>query len=324
MTRKWIVMLCITVLQQSAWACDFCNCYFGINPYSTNSNIGIRYHYSMYSGTHHSASELSNMNVSASDFTESRTVTELHGRWFPVRKLRLDYSIPYVSNKFYSPEVTTSAIIPHGHTSHEGAATVTHSDKDINGIGDPLLLLQYQLLFKGEDDTSEYRQQLFVGAGIKMPLGDATPDELLDEDAYAHLSGSGSWDYLVNVTYSVKHNKTGINANLNYMVTSASKHKFEFGNKANVNVTGFYECKTGNSFLYPSIGVFYEHAEHDRFQSVEMKASGGDIVYAHAGADYFYKKFAVSAAFEYPALLSIYKPQPGIQYRIITGVAYSF
>src|SRR3569832_397602 len=93
----FILILC----SSRVFACDFCNCYLGLNPHYKKNTFGIRYHHMYYNGTHMSNEELQEMDLSKGDFLEARTNIELHGQWYPVQKLQFTYSLPYlISNEY--------------------------------------------------------------------------------------------------------------------------------------------------------------------------------------------------------------------------------
>jgi hypothetical protein len=79
----------------SVSACDFCNCYLGLNPHYKKNTFGIRYHSMYYEGTHLTDAQLQHYGLTKSDFTESRTQVELHGQVYPMQKLQVTYSVPY-------------------------------------------------------------------------------------------------------------------------------------------------------------------------------------------------------------------------------------
>ena len=79
-------------------ACDFCNCYLGLNPQYKKNIVGLRTHYKLYNGTHHDLAEFSDAALTNKDFWEKRTEVELHAQWYPVQKLQIIFSLPYIYN----------------------------------------------------------------------------------------------------------------------------------------------------------------------------------------------------------------------------------
>src|SRR6478672_10882849 len=96
--NKLIITLIFLLTRTASFACDYCNCYLGLNPHFKKNTIGIRYHYMRYIGSHDGDAELQQMGLSKNDFWETRTRIELHGQWYPVQKIKVLFSAPYIIN----------------------------------------------------------------------------------------------------------------------------------------------------------------------------------------------------------------------------------
>jgi hypothetical protein len=291
------------------WACDFCNCYLGLNPHYKKNTFGIRYHYMNYQGTHMSDMELAEMDLSKTDFLESRTAIELHGQWYPIQKLQLTYSIPYL----------TSNERMQGH-----ATMLEHGGEKISGIGDPLLIANYQIFNRSETDSSHYSQRLLAGGGIKFPFGKWNLEEDAESNERVHMPGTGSWDFLASAVYLGKYKRTGFNLNVTYLITTSNQQSFQFANRFNANATAYYQVKIKETALYPNIGSYLEQAGKDINGNNLLDNSGGSILFAHAGFDVYFKKISLSTAFQLPAIQKLNENQPELKYRLIAGISYAF
>ncbi len=303
--RKGFILIALLIWAGILSACDFCNCYLGLNPHYKKNTFGVRYHNFFYRGSHMSDAELAEMNVSANDFLEKRTELEMYGQWYPVQKLQLIYSIPYVSSNEYM-------------SGHEDDAEKT------SGIGDPVVLAHYQIFNRTESDSSYYSQRMFAGGGVKLPLGkwklepDAEPNERI------HMPGTGSWDFLLSAVYLGKYKRTGLNVNVTYLLTTSNGQQFQFANRFNANATTYYQCKIKNTMLYPGLGAYLEQAGRDVNGSSVLENSGGKILFAHAGLDVYWTKISVNAALQLPVVQSLNENQPELKYRFVAGVSYVF
>jgi hypothetical protein len=310
-----IVLFLLTAY--SSFSCDYCNCYLGLNPHYKKNTIGIRYHYMNYTGTHESQDELSDMGLSKSDFWETRMRAELHGQWYATQKLKLIFSAPYVINM----EGTNGEPMEHSHsgTSEENH----HGTETIHGIGDPLILANYQL-FNTTGDSMQFSQRLFAGGGIKFPLGKWKLEDDAEAHERVHQPGTGSWDFILNAEYLVKRNKTGINVQASYMLTTSNTQYYQFANRFNANLVCYYQVNLKKTSMYPSIGTYFEQAGKDSDHHMAVDNSGGTILFAHAGVDFYFNKFSISTAFQLPALQQLNDPQPEMKYRCIAGITYAF
>ena len=120
-------------------ACDFGSCYPGLNPHYKKNSIGLRYHYMSYHGTHHDLSEFGDATLSKNVFWEKRSNIELHGQWYPAPRLQLIFSLPYINNVEGMSAKAKQATAGH----HHGDGS--EGDKPVKGIGDPIVIAQYQL-----------------------------------------------------------------------------------------------------------------------------------------------------------------------------------
>src|SRR5436190_1576782 len=84
-------LLSITVVL----GCDFCNCYFGLNPEYKKNYIGFRSTTIRSDGSHHDASELQTLGINNDDFHEQKFIYEVYGQIFLFPKLMLTGIIPF-------------------------------------------------------------------------------------------------------------------------------------------------------------------------------------------------------------------------------------
>jgi hypothetical protein len=303
-----IVIIIIISSSLHVTACDYCNCYMGLNPHYKKNSIGLRYHLLNYSGTHMSKDELQELNLSESDISEMRTSAELHVQWYPFQKLQILFSVPYIVNSE-----------TFGQTDEHSSTT------EINkGISDPTLLALYQIFNRNDESATGYSQRLFAGGGLKFPLGKYKLDAYGEAAERVHLPGSGSLDFIVSTTYLGKIGKTGFNLNASYAITNQNSQEFKFGNRFNTNLTAYYELKINQAQIFPSVGIYFENALQDKDDGSVVYNSGGTILYAHAGADLYYKKFSITVAFDLPVSQKLNMPQPQLKYKLITGISYAF
>ena len=307
-------------------ACDYCNCYLGLNPHYKKNSVGLRYYYMSYTGSHNTDAELEFNHLTKKDFWETRTDIELHGQYYPTQKLQLLFSVPYVINTEgvkQSDAPSQGARVMHDAPTQ---TTTTHINTEtVQGFGDPLLLVHYQLFNKTAGDSTHFSERMFVGGGIKIPLGDYKI--AVDEEAHErlHKPGTGSWDVLASITYLGKIRRFGLNANLSYLLSTKNNQQFKFGNRFNANAIIYFALKYKHISFYPSVGGYFEGANKDKDVNGEyLNNSGGNITYAHAGLDFYFKKISLTIAYQLPVLQILHQPQPKIKNRVVAGISYVF
>jgi hypothetical protein len=288
-------------------ACDFCNCYLGLNPHFKKNSIGLRYHYTSYNGSHMDDSEIRELNLSNDDFWERRTNIELHGQWYPTQKMKVLFSFPYIINS-------------EGTDVGGGEETGTEI---IKGIGDPIVIAHYQL-FNETGDTTNFSHRLLAGGGIKFPFGKWKLEDGAEAHERIHQPGTGSWDFLASIEYLAKYQRFGLNTNISYLITTSNDQSFQFANRFNANVICYYQINVKAASLYPNLGAYLEQAGKDKDHHDNLQNSGGTILYAHVGMDFYFKNFSLNTAFQLPAMQRLNEPQPHMNFKFITGITYAF
>jgi hypothetical protein len=319
MKKILLIALIFTVSIFISNACDFCNCYLGLNPHFKKNSIGLRYHYTSYTGSHMDENKIREMNMSEDDFWERRTNIELHSQWYPTQKIKVLLSIPYIINSEGingTPSMENGYFNQHIETAETGTETT-------EGTGDPLLVVHHQL-FNKNNDTAGFSHRLLAGGGIKFPLGKWELEEGAESHERVHQPGTGSWDFLAVAEYLAKYNRFGLNVNVSFLFTTPNNQLFRFANRVNVNAIGYYQINVKETSFYPCLGIFYEQAGQDIDHHITLKNSGGTILYAHAGLDFYFKHLSLNTALQLPAIQKLNDPQPNMNLRLIAGITYSF
>ncbi len=298
-------------------ACDFCNCYLGLNPQYKKNIVGLRTHYKLYNGTHHDLAEFSDAALTNKDFWEKRTEVELHAQWYPVQKLQIIFSLPYIYN---IEGMSAPALLAFGNHHHDNE-NENNSAGPISGFGDPLIIAQYQLFNKTNSDTNKLSHRLFAGGGVKFPLGKYKLGDNADPLDRTHQPGSGSFDFIASATYLAKIKRAGFNVNVSYLQSTMNNESFQFGNRFNANAIFYYQCNISKTLFFPNIGSFVEQSQKDWTNNYYIDNSGGQIIYAHAGLDFYFNKLSLNTAVQLPVHQKLNSPQPEMKYRIITGIS---
>jgi hypothetical protein len=318
----------LIVLSLPATSCDYCNCYLGLNPHYKKNLIGIRNHFSDYVGSHYSIYDLRSMGLSEDDFWERRDNIELHAQYYPVEKIQVLLSMPYVINtegqSSEASDAMSNATIAHtGHSHMMPENGASEESETINGIGDPLLIAQYQLFNFTYADSNSFAQRLLAGGGFKMPLGNYSLPQSADPLERVHQPGSGSWDFLLSSTYLMKLGKFGSNINASYLFTNSNNEGYKFGNRLNVNGIIYYKINASHFLIYPNAGIYYEHALIDQYHAANVNGTGGNIYYLQSGMDFYLNRFSINLSFQLPVAMDMNPYQPELQYKLMTGFTYS-
>ncbi len=277
--RKFICATTVALLLSiSANACEICGCglgsyYIGMMPQFSHKFIGLRYQYRRF----HTV-----MADDASQFSNDYyKTTELWAGWNIGKKWQLIAILPYnIVHQVSDDGVTNN-----------------------QGIGDIAVMANYKLFdLNSNRNGRAFAQQLWFGAGIKVPTGkfnvDATDPALV---AVANTqTGSASTDFMLNAMYNVRINKLGINTSAAYKINTSNREKYCFGNKFSAGSMVYYAAKKGAVGIMPNMGLMFENTASNSLQKVTVAQTGGHLFSASAGLELSYKKLTVGASVQLP------------------------
>lgn len=287
--------------------------------------MSLRYTFNEYSGTHLTDYDLRSAGLEKTDFSEMRKRIELYGQIYPSQKTQVIFSLPYLINTEVMNDRAMNAFASAGISDHHHGPNTTDesssNSETTKGIGDPVVLMNYQVFNCLPETANGYAQRLFAGAGIVIPFG-KYKTEISDPLERAHLTGGGSWRLLLNTTYLAKAGKWGMNTNASFLFANTNSEQFAYGSTLNASTVFYYQLHSNVLDIFPSAGVYFEYANRNKFQGKELTSTGGLLNYLHAGCDFYYKRFALSSGMQLPFVQVLYENQPESKYRFITSLAF--
>jgi len=327
--KRFLLFLVILSLSHLAFACDYCNCYVGLDPQYKRNNIGIRMHTSLFRGSHQTDEELLESGITSATFKELKTTYELHGQLLPTSRIQILFFMPYAmsSESVHGTvsETYNDSIVHGGHTHVESVTSSNEftSKHLISGIGDPLLIAHYQVWNSMGADSTSLSHRFLAGVGLKFPFGNWRIEEDEEPQERLHEPGTGSWDVLISTLYLAQLGRTGFRLQANYLFAGTNKQSFRFGNKLNINTIFLRRIDMKKYTLYPNAGFYLESSERDCDEGENLDGTGGTIVFSHAGADIYLGRISLNMAFQLPVIQRLNETQPENTWRIIGGLAYS-
>jgi len=283
--------------------CDLCGCFFGIEPNFAQNSAGIRYSYfKFYSPAHNEPVNpaLDHEGHAGVEETEIYSKVELFAKYNVNPKLRLLLTLPY---KF-----------------------IDINGKSIKDFGDVSLIGQYQIYSTAPSlkEESQYRQRVYLGAGIKVPTG-AYNKQLEYGVTEAHFQpGTGAFDFLLSASYFSKYKALGFNTDVSYSLATKNKNEYKFGNRFNVTSSLFYQIEVDQTGLLPHAGIYLEAAEHDKLNEVEDANSGGSVVFITGGLDIYYSSLSLNFTYQHPVNDKLYGSQTPNKFRAVASLSYYF
>lgn len=279
---KSALFLVLAFISLYTQACDTCGggiggYYMGMLPFGNKNAISLRFRQEHYLMKAHFGEP-----QSASYF---QTI-ELMGRGYISPKLRFMAILPYHFYRYASPQTTIKS----------------------EGIGDALILPNYRIFTTQNDTTSHFFQQsVWVGLGLKLPTGkniSVSNATEMQESANFQL-GSGSWDVLSNLSYTLRRPHWGLSLDANTKINTENKQGYQYGNKITSQLTGFYLIRLGKVEIMPNTGAFFDHTFIDKENKLKIGDTGGTTLHAIMGMDIFYKRIAFSVSYQNPLIQSM-------------------
>jgi len=296
-----ILIICFSF--STGKACEICGCglgnyYIGLLPQFSHKFIGFRYQYRSFKTV---------MADNPSQFSHDYYKTmELWAGWNIGKKWQL------------------IAILPYNYIHQVSDDGVTNN----NGIGDIALMANYKVFDKNttSGNGSAVAQQLWLGAGIKVPTGkfnvDATDPALV---AIANTqTGSASTDFMLNAMYNVRINNFGINTGASYKMNTANNDKYIFGNKFSANSFVSYAINRGKTTVVPNAGILFETTAANKLDKQNIAQTGGHLLAAAAGLELSLNKVTIGANVQLPVNQSFSAGQTDLKVKGMAHITFSF
>lgn len=299
-----LIILIFVLIPMSNYACDICGCgngnfQIGLLPNFRKGFLGFRYSFSHFH---------SQLKTAPTQFSNDYYQTmELWGG-YNLKKLQIMTFMPYViSNKQSDDGIT-----------------------NLKGVGDLMVLINYKILESTSLSNNEkvtVRHELFLGGGIKLPTGfnkiDTSKPNFNIGD-FNSQAGTGSIDYLLNTTYNLMWNRSGIVTNVAYRINSTNQQEYRFGNRSYVNASYFYSITKSNTTIKPNTGINYQNNSTNSFSGIKVENSNGYNVNSTVGVNILRNKFGINAMAFIPVAQNNYDGQTKLKSRILFGITYSF
>lgn len=296
---KKIIFVSLFIFSATAIsACPYCGCgnsnfQIGVLPNFTKAFIGVRYSYSHF------------QTDSASQFSRDYFhTTELWGG-YTAGRFQVMAFVPYLSIH---------------KRSDDGVINST-------GLGDVLLLVNYQLLRTPKDSARATQHSLWVGGGIKLKTGQSAvdinnPDFTIGD--FSGTPGTGSTDYVVNANYMLTGARHGWVTNIAYRINTQNSQQYRYGNKFYLTSSYFYSLTAGAFTLRPLVGVNLLMNHANSFQGSEIPDSQGYILSGQFGVNVQRGKVGLLVNESLPLAQEIFKGLTQFKSRASIALTFSF
>lgn len=273
------IFICFFIATQfRANACDVCGCSiggtnFGILPQFHKHFIGIQYNFRNFNSEH-----LILGTETKSISTESFQKVELRGRFNLSKRIQLFVFLPLSINQ----------------------QTENNLISKISGLGDISTFANYSIYNNGDSLNKKWKHNFQLGVGFKLPIGKYNTLNNNNELNPNIQTGTGSFDILLDVIYTVRYRKIGLNNSTIYRFNNSNSNNFQFGNRYTFATNLFYWANIKGYSLLPSIGAIYENTQKDKHNNAILTQSGGNTLLSSIGLDFYYRKFSFGTNIQIP------------------------
>lgn len=298
------IIILLLAVAYNASACDICGCSvsgntFGILPQFQRHFAGIKYNYRAFR-TEHPPLFANSKKVVSNEYYHT---AEAWGRFVPHKRVQL---FAFVPTHFYKKQ-------------EDGITTLS------NGLGDASLIVNYILLNTANDSAdSDWKHALQMGGGVKLPTGKNSFAENNENTIPQMQPGTGSVDFPLNIIYTLRYKSFGLNSEYNYRVNLANAQGYKFGDRFNATTRVFYWKKFEHYTFLPNTGISYEHGAADVKDGVLQDYTGGNVVLANAGMDFYFNKFSVGLSAQQPVYQYLGENYIHAKTRFSTNFIYLF
>lgn len=268
---RFVVKILLLLLSVQSFACDACGCVAsggggGYSAIFDDNYLGFRHLYQQYrskDGVYKNSPFI-------------KDVFHTVQLWGKVRLTNRLEVLPNVPMQFLSSDRTSGKI-------------------STQGMGDMSLNFRYLAFVRAYND---FEHSLYGGAGVKLPTGkfDAKNNGSVNP---GFQLGTGSWDYSFLADYSMKYKSWGLFQSFSYVVKTANRNQYRFGNQLNYQVTA-YRVFGEETKLIPNVGVVYENYEQHQEFGEGLRDTEGRVWLAKLALNAKVKKFGVGVEYYAP------------------------
>jgi hypothetical protein len=302
---KKIALLFVTVLTFSTInACDICGCgsgnyYIGILPPFHHRFFSLRYQFSHYKTT---------MKDDPAQYSNDLfQMIELLNGWNVGKRFQLLAFVPYQFNHQRSDD----------------------GIRNRNGLGDLALLANYKVMDKTGRAYKKISQELWLGAGLKLPTGKFDLEDFYAMDVAAQANaqiGTGSTDVMINAMYNLHIGKAGISAIANYKINTSNPDQYRFGNKFTANSFIYYTLPAlaGKFTITPNGGFSFQHTGKNMLRGNKVDLTGGDCLTAAGGIEMGFNKITIGLNTQLPLTQNFAEGQTKLKAKGLLHISFSF
>jgi hypothetical protein len=172
--------------------------------------------------------------------------------------------------------------------------------------------------------SSNNRQTVIVGGGIKLPVGRHFPGNSKGLSDQVFNIGSGSVDYLAYGAYKAGFRKWFYNFSASYKYNTANSSGFRYGDNLDISLLAGKRVDLSKIALSPYLQCSWQKQMQHAVSHILNPNSGSDVLQFIAGADVNTKNLTAGISLQLPAFQEIAGGQISIKPGFAAHIAYNF
>lgn len=318
--KKLVALTVVAFSPLIVFACDICGNFNGITPYDNQSSLQLVHRYRLFSHLNitgqpyvptgayridptftpqHTGTE--HQTLQKGDF-ESFKVVELRGRIFVHRRIEAGVQVSWVQRKSRMYGVFN----------------------ETSGLGDATVSIGYHLL-RRLDDEYRFKQRLVLGAGVKLPTGNASACDANGVRKHLYFqNGTGSVDEIVYLQHVLGFGKFGSSVTVSSKFSGRNNFKEQLKPAFTLNGAVFWQWSKDKFRIAPQIQIYGEHTKGLYVNDVYESRSGMSMLMGGVGTDIFFGQLGVHTGFQLPLYEVTHDSDPSATFRAMFGVSWSF
>ena len=204
-------------------------------------------------------------------------------------------------------------------------ASTDDGERNQQGLGDVTVFGTYTLFDKRSltKDTQTVGQQLWFGAGLKLPTGQFSLDTSELVSSANFQPGSGSIDFMLTATYLMVVEHWSLIGNATYRINQAAS-TYHFGNRFTTNAYISHSYRLNRVKISPDLGVLYEHLQPNTLDKENIADTGGYALLGSAGFEANIDNVTIGINAQFPVKQDFSNSQTKTKMRGLVHLTYAF
>lgn len=281
------LVLFIMLIAFETWACDVCGCRVGgglAGPELEKEShyVGFNYSYTQFK-----------TNIDWSRENSSTGEDYLQDEFSNDQFHQLDLNMNFKITEYFRLAISQPLKVNDVKSSDE--------DETLYGVGDPLLIVQWQPIFPSSGFKNEWAHYLGFATGVKAPLGSYNEVNTQGQKFNENFQlGTGSWDIYMDAKYTLRYGSYGWHTQGMYLLNTENDLGYKRGNQQGYQTSLlYYDWWRTYSYNF-RMGMRYDHSSEDEINGNIRPNRGGESLSVLGSSQVRWDQYTLMLAVQVP------------------------